>query len=113
MSEKPPEGFEFGFTEQERTLIKKLREKGVSDSETRELLEAWTIEQEAVANQKNTPRANIEFNLKRAKIYLAAGYADAAWENLECVYEQAENEGEVALRQEAINLMKNCGGSSE
>ncbi|MEK9180271.1 MAG: hypothetical protein AAB897_02570 [Patescibacteria group bacterium] len=102
MSEKLPSS---EFTQQEEELIRKLREQGAEHPETRKLLEDWIIEQEAVANQKNTPRASIELNLKRAQLYRAAGYIDEARENLEAVRRQATQEEENDLLQVAESLM--------
>jgi hypothetical protein len=107
MSEKLPSP-EFSFEEQK--LIAKLRERGFDDETRKELLR-WTEAQEARANEVNTPRANIELNLKRAKLYYAAGFASEAWDVLESVREQTINEGEDDLLIEAMRIMDEIDAS--
>lgn len=85
------------FSEEELRLIRALDEKGPEDEETRKLLNAWLDEEETKANAINTPRANIELNLKRAKLYAAAGFAQSARENAKDAMLQAANEGEPEL----------------
>lgn len=76
----------------EEEVIKVLKEKGVEDSEAKELLIAWTIEQEKEVEKSKDPESPIQFNLKRARLYFAAGYIDEAFENFEAAGEQAWNE---------------------
>jgi hypothetical protein len=80
------------FSENERMLIAKLREKGLDDPETRELLTRWSDTLWAEANAANTSRANIELNLKSARLYRAAGYHNEAWNSLEAAHLAAHNE---------------------
>ena len=97
------------FTEAERVLIQKLCERGPDDPETRQLLNFWTEQCEAEANEVNTPRANVEFNIKRAKLYRAAGLMVEAWDVLESAREQAMNEQEQDLYDEAVRIMDEIG----
>ena len=92
------------FSESENELVSALREKGFEDSEVREKLIAWTQEQEAWAESVNTSRANIEVNLRRAKLCRAAGKMNEALEHLEDVRIQAtqENEGDLLRETEAL-----------
>lgn len=92
------------FSSEEDVLIAKLREHGV-EGETQKELMAWTEAREAIANEINTSRANIELNIKRAKLYRAAGFKEEAWDVLESVREQATNEGEDDLYAEAMVIM--------
>ena len=92
------------FSSEEETLIAKLRERGMNDETQKELI-AWTEAQEARANEVNTPRASIELNVKRAKLYRAAGFKSEAWDVLESVRMQASNEGEEDLYAEAMRIM--------
>ena len=109
MSEKPnsPE-----FSESERELIEHLHAHGSEDTETRRLLLAWTEKQETEANAINTPRANIEVNLRRARLYHAAGFSGEAWEVLESVRRQATQEGETDLYEQAISIMDEIDSES-
>ena len=93
------------FSPEEQELIIKLRERGVDDEKTKEALLAWTEAQEIEANAINTPRANIELNMKRAKLYSAAGFTSEAWDVLESVRTQATNEGEDDLYAESMRMM--------
>ena len=77
------------FENSEDRLIRLLKENPQS-SEARQALENWTIDQEQQV--ENVPLAAIEFNLRRARLYFAAGHKDAALENFEAAREQAWNE---------------------
>lgn len=101
------------FSPEEQELIAKLRERGI-DAKTKEALLDWTEAQEIEANAINTPRANIELNMKRAKLYHAAGFDAEAWDVLESVRIQATNEGEDDLYETAMRMMdeiESAGGS--
>ena len=102
MSEKFPNP---DFSAGELALIEKLRSRGVEDAEAMQQLQAWTEAQEAHANEINTSRANIEVNLRRAKLYNAAGFRKEAWEILNDVRRQASQENEQDLLQAAEVMM--------
>src|SRR5271170_4400712 len=93
------------FSPDEQELIAKLREEGVDGVKTKEALLDWTEAQEIEANAINTSRANIELNMKRAKLYHAAGLIAESRDVLESVRIQAANEGEEDLYTEAMRLM--------
>ncbi len=87
-----PPSAEVSLTKQ---LIESLRIKGPEDSETQQLLEGWTREEEAKVYEtydSGSPTAFIELNRKRALLYLEAGYVQEALANLESAAMQAENE---------------------
>ncbi|MGB7957331.1 MAG: hypothetical protein WCF77_00605 [Minisyncoccia bacterium] len=84
--EQPPKQ---EFSENEQQLITLLREKGPQDPEVRAMFDEWCLEEEAGATAANTSRANIEVQLKRAKLYRAAGGNDSAWQTLGAVCEVA------------------------
>jgi hypothetical protein len=107
MRETPPT-LEFSTEEQE--LIENLR---AGTPEAREKLIAWTEAQEAIANGINTSRANIEMNLRRAKLYKAAGLQEEAWDVLENIRLQAYNENEIDLYQSAMSLMDEIESEKE
>ena len=94
------------FSELEVRLIQKLKEKRTEDPEARELLQGWLDDEEAKANRINTSRANIELNLRRAKVYYAAGLIDEALENLAAVMEQSSQEREPDLHNQAVLMIE-------
>lgn len=101
------------FSPEEQELITKLRERGINDEKTKEALLDWTEAQEIEANAINTPRANIELNMKRAKLYHAAGFMGEALDVLESVRMQATNEGEDDLYAEAMRMMDDIDSVKE
>ncbi len=94
------------FSEEEVRLIKIFKENGPQDEEGRELLNQWLDREEEGATSSNTSRANIELNLKRAKLYSAAGLQEAARENAEDAMAQAANEGEPELWDRAQAILQ-------
>lgn len=93
----------------EQKLIQLLKEKGVEDPETKELLTAWTMEQEQQVEESKDPEAPIQFNLKRARLYFEAGYVDEAYENFEAARTQAHQEGRDELLQTIDDEMDKLG----
>jgi hypothetical protein len=85
------------LTAEELEIAQALREKGPADKEVLGRLLAWTDQQQAWATEQNTSRAGIEVNLRRARLYLAAGAQEDALQTLNEVREQAHNEGEADL----------------
>ena len=102
MTERPP-GSE--FSENEQLLIARLREHGHEDPEALLMLNAWCDEQKLKANEINTAGANIEVDLRRAKLYRAAGFHRDALDSLEAARESAHNAGEKDLYEQAMALM--------
>lgn len=99
------ENFENKESEEQR-LIRLLKEKGVEDPETRSFLNFWTIEQEKWAeNSEDYKMAQIEVNLRRARLYFSAGYIDEAFENFEAARMQARNDNRGGLYQEIMAEM--------
>jgi hypothetical protein len=76
------------WTEQERNLIASLKEKGKDDPETMAELGTWLDVQEAFANMENTPRANIQCDIKRARLYRDAGFTEEAGGIFDSIREQ-------------------------
>ena len=84
----------------EQRIVRLLKEKGAEDPETKSLLNAWTIEQEKQVEQlPDYHVAQIQFNLRRARLYFDAGYVDEAFENFEAARMQAWNENRKELYQ--------------
>ena len=83
------------FSEGERDLIAKLKEKPPDDQEVHEALVAWCVEEEkkilALTEVNEIARADVQFNLKKARLYRAAGYVKQAWESLDWAREGANN----------------------
>ena len=68
----------------EDQLIELLKSRGVEDTEVRELLLKWTAEQEKKAEESEDHHlAYIELSLRQARLYLAAGYIEEAFESYE------------------------------
>jgi hypothetical protein len=93
------------FSEKEQLLISKLREKGPADAEAYGLLLQWTEEKENEAATDPSNRGHIELNLRRARLYLAAGFKDEAWENLEAARQESFQNGEGDLLTRAESIM--------
>lgn len=91
----------------ERILIDKLRENGMEDPEVQSLFAAWSEvrEQRAMAAE-DCPLAQIYFTLERARLYLAAGYKEAARENFSDAKEQAFQEYRDDLVEEIEEELK-------
>jgi hypothetical protein len=90
----------------EQQLARLLKEKGVEDQETREMLRNWTLEQEKIVDESaDRFTASIQFNVKRARLYFDAGFLDESFESFEDAATQALNEQRFDLYQEIINEM--------
>lgn len=89
----------------EQKLIKLLKEKGIENAEARGLLDDWTREQEELVVKENKPTGAIELNLKRARLYFAAGFVDESFENFEAARTQAWNEHRDELYEEIMAEM--------
>src|SRR3989338_1473456 len=82
----------------EQKLVRLLKGKGVEDTETMGLLMDWTIKQERLVEQSDDyPLEQIQFNLKRARLYFEAGCMDEAFDNFDAARIQALNEGRKEL----------------
>ena len=94
------------FGESERALIALLRKKGADDSEAKTALLMWCEKEEAEATKENTSRANIEVQLKRARVYRAAGGYDSALDTLEVVRQAASSDPSAGdLDKQALAMM--------
>lgn len=92
--------------EQEQQLINILKEKGSENPEAISLLISWTIEQKKQVERSDDPEAPIQLNLRRARLYLKAGYVNNALENFEAAKIQANNEQREELCQAITEEMK-------
>ena len=91
----------------EQRLTRLLKAKGIDDQETKELLNNWTSEQEKQVEHSDDYQAEqIQFNLRRARLYFEAGYIEEAFANFEAAREQAWNERRDELYQ---SIMKEMG----
>ncbi len=95
----------------ERHLIWLLKEKGVENPEARSFLDGWTREQESEVKKSSNPAAAaIELNLRKARLYFAAGYGDEAFESFEAARMQARNESREELYQAIMAEMSGLEG---
>lgn len=76
----------------EDRVVRLFKEKGSEDPEARDLLINWIIEQEKQVEESNDSEAVIQFNLRRARLYLRIGFKEEALENFEAARVQAWNE---------------------
>ena len=77
-------------------LIEALR-GGFENPDAKKLLEDWTKQEE---DKTGGPEASIEFNRKRARIYIKAGYLEEGLDVLESALDQAFHEGREELVRE-------------
>lgn len=68
------------------------------------LLDRWTAQAETSVGKD--PLDSIEFNRRRARLYLKAGFIEAALDNLEDAAIQALNENRPELRRQIITEME-------
>ncbi|MDO8557026.1 MAG: hypothetical protein Q7R98_00995 [Candidatus Jorgensenbacteria bacterium] len=97
MKEMPSFESEESLESMEERLVVMLKEKGIEDSETKKILNAWADRLEKWVVESGMPTAGIELNLKWARMYFKAGFTDSAVENFEHAREQAFNEGKDEL----------------
>lgn len=71
-------------------VLAMLSEKGLEDSETMELIIAWTEQQEGLVSQENTPLAALKLDFERVDLYLALGHKENALEHLDGCLIQVE-----------------------
>ena len=102
MPEKFP-SFEEPKEISEQELIEALQTKGAESPEAQQLLQKWTEQEEKKV--ENNPLAAIEFNRKRARVYLAAGFKEEALDALEGARMQAWNEQRTELFNEIMAEM--------
>lgn len=57
-------------------LVGVLKERGLDDAETREMLIRWTEEQERIVEQEGTREAQLNFEIQRAELYCDAGFIE-------------------------------------
>ncbi len=100
----------------EQQLVRLLKEKGVEDPEAREFLDIWTREQEKQVEQSTGEEyhiAQIQFNLKRARLYFEGGFVEEAFKNFEAARMQAWNEQKDELYQAIMKEMDQVEDSIE
>lgn len=100
--------------DKEKHLAGLLKEKGVENPEVRRLLDSWTREQESEVKKSGDPAtAAIELNLRKARLYFAAGYRGEALESFEAARMQARNENREELYQAIVAEMDELEGKQE
>ena len=94
----------------EQRLAQLLRERGEKDPEVRRLLNSWEDEQERLVEASaDYHLAQIELNLRRGRLYFAAGYKEDARANFESARTQAWNEGREELFRSIMEEMDKLG----
>ncbi|MEK7519762.1 MAG: hypothetical protein AAB581_00745 [Patescibacteria group bacterium] len=89
----------------EERVIEALKEQGLESTEALALLNEWIQQNERVADQENTPRANVECTVKTAKLYYNAGYKEGALGELETCLMAAQNINDEELEEQILALM--------
>jgi hypothetical protein len=74
-------------------LVRLLSENGPDDPEARVLLDNWTRDQEKMVGESaDQARSAIELNIRRARLYIRAGFVKEGIENIAAALEQAWHE---------------------
>ena len=90
----------------EQKLLRLLKDKTLTAPETLTAFNQWLSEQEKLVEQADDyVLAQIELNLKRARLYLSAGYIDEALADFEDARCQAWNEQRDELYGEIMREM--------
>lgn len=115
MSEKIPEFslLRRELPENEKNLAEAIHERGFSDPEVMGRIQEWMQEQEDWAEDMGISRANIEVSLRKGELLKAAGDYEGAWEEMNSVRMQADQEGAHDLFASAEALMDEMDVSSE
>ncbi len=78
----------------EAILIADLMARGLENPDVKALLEAWTLQQEAIA-EDGGDEVRVAFEIKRASLYSQAGmaeYAEIVWDDAQYLAEATGNE---------------------
>lgn len=89
----------------DQELVDALKSKGIENPEAFQLLQSWIKQGEKNVAEANTPEATIEFNRKRARLYIDAGYVQEGLEVLEGARMQAHNERREELFSQIMTEM--------
>jgi len=90
----------------EQELVTALKEKGMSDPETVDMLQRWCSAQEAEVEKAGTVDARIDFELRRADVYFEAGYEDDSYNTFCDAMTLAEQLGRLDLCERVSAEMK-------
>lgn len=86
-------------------VLEMLRANGFEHPETKDMVLAWTEQQETLVSKENTASARISFEIERSDLYVAIGDMDGALECLEDARMLASQEGEMELYHQIMNKM--------
>ncbi|KKU22512.1 MAG: hypothetical protein UX31_C0001G0030 [Candidatus Nomurabacteria bacterium GW2011_GWA1_46_11] len=81
----------------DRELIEALRSHGPEDPTTKAMLGLWVHATERELNESQESTSRIEMNIRRGRLFFAAGYIDEAFDSLSSAATQADNEGKREL----------------
>lgn len=85
----------------EQALAIRLKKNGVEHAETLEALMQWEDGQRELVDQApDRGLAQIELDLKKARLYFDAGYTEAAFDSYEAAHTHAAQTGRDALAAE-------------
>lgn len=80
-------------------LLEMLREKGIHDVESQQLVDRWTRQREAEVDAENTLAARVRFNAERSELFLAAGDREGAIHTLSEAWGEANQIQDKAVRE--------------
>lgn len=98
---------EHGRENKEQRIIELLKERGMEDTETRELFLAWLQEQEQIAEQAKGNDAYIQLEVRKARLYRAAGHEEEAWNTFNAARRMATQENNRGVLQDIEDEMDN------
>ncbi|KKR15359.1 MAG: hypothetical protein UT43_C0002G0016 [Parcubacteria group bacterium GW2011_GWC1_39_29] len=81
----------------DQALIDALRAHGPEDPTTKAMLGLWVHANERELNESSESTSRIEMNIRRGRLFFAAGYIDEAYDSLSAAATQADNEGRSEL----------------
>lgn len=99
------ESFSHNESVEKATLIALLKERGIDDGETKEMLVRWTEEQEKKVEALGTREAQVEFEIERAELYLDSGFREEGVQTLEDALMIAAQEGLDELAEKIENKL--------
>ena len=71
------------FSQEEQSIIESLRENGIHDPQTKQLLLSWNKEKERNVEIANTSYKAIALDIEKANLYWSAGFLEGALESLD------------------------------
>lgn len=95
---------------EDEALIAAFREHGRTPETEAQLL-SWTLAREAEVEAENTSHAGLLFNVRRALVYEASGFVEAALEGFHDALLQAEQEDAAEVVAECVEAIQRLSSS--